>query len=84
MHLQNGTARDVELDTLPVPTIQSPRSKSFSPRGPRPFHSQVAQTIFGVCLTESVLLFSLLMCQGVNVLDPQCVPLVTSFTRRFY
>jgi hypothetical protein len=66
---RNGN--DVELDTLPTPSVHSPRSRpTFATAGSRSLHSEVAQTVFSVCLTESSLMFGMLMCQGMDLLEP--------------
>lgn len=62
-----------ELIELPQPTTGSAKS-GHEPRGH--FHSILARTVFSVCFEESVVLFTLLMFQGLDILDARYSPSV--------
>jgi len=51
---------------LPQPTIGNTKP-GREPRGH--FHSTLARTTFSVCFGESIILFTLLMFQGLDILD---------------
>ncbi|KAG1732674.1 G protein-coupled receptor 89 [Suillus paluster] len=50
-------------DTLPASAV-TPQSSST-----QPWHSTLAQTCFSLCFSECSILFSMLMCQGLDLLD---------------
>ena len=54
---------------LPQPTTGSTKP-GREPRGH--FHSTLARTTFSVCFGESITLFTLLMFQGLDILDARC------------
>ncbi|EPQ55979.1 hypothetical protein GLOTRDRAFT_40958, partial [Gloeophyllum trabeum ATCC 11539] len=56
---------DVELTTLPAP------STSAALKRKRPLHSTLSRGLFAICFSESCVLFFLLMCQGLDILDPR-------------
>lgn len=61
---------DEELTELPQPATVNPEPGQES-RGN--FHSTLAQTIFSLCFEECITLFTMLMFQGLNVLDVRYV-----------
>ncbi|TFK48188.1 hypothetical protein OE88DRAFT_1720292 [Heliocybe sulcata] len=62
-----GVSEDVELGTLPAPSTSSGQSASLKRR--RPLHSTLSRGLFAICFSESCVLFFLLMCQGLDILD---------------
>jgi len=60
-------SEDVELNTLPAPSTSS--SHSISLKRKRPLHSTLSRGLFAICFSESCVLFFLLMCQGLDILD---------------
>ncbi|GJE89102.1 abscisic acid G-protein coupled receptor-domain-containing protein [Phanerochaete sordida] len=63
---------DVELDALPTPSTAglTPKEYALASRR-RPLHSTISRATFALCLSESLTLFILLMCQALDVLHPQ-------------
>ncbi|KAF9073990.1 G protein-coupled receptor 89 [Rhodocollybia butyracea] len=57
---------DIELDTLPV---HSNSNDHFGQRSSKAAHSTISRIVFAGCFSESCILFVLLMCQSVGVLD---------------
>ena len=55
---------------LPQPAIGNTKPE-HEPSGH--FHSTLARTIFSVCFGESIILFTLLMFQGLDILDARYV-----------
>ena len=54
----------IELETLPPPTTQTPRSSHFVIKDPTYLHTSISRAIFSWCFAESCMLFLLLMLQG--------------------
>ncbi|KAI0742936.1 Abscisic acid G-protein coupled receptor-domain-containing protein [Daedaleopsis nitida] len=61
-------AGDTELATLPTPS-----SASITPGvvRKRPFHSVLSRALFSLCFSETCTLFSLLICQALEIFHPR-------------
>ncbi|KAF8154275.1 Abscisic acid G-protein coupled receptor-domain-containing protein [Crassisporium funariophilum] len=62
-----STPNGIELDTLPLPSTHTPKSRTFFSNEATSIHSSVSRTVFSWCFAESCMMFSLLMLQGLDV-----------------
>lgn len=75
----DGDAEDSEVELNPLPQPSTSAAKSVGKQ--TEFHSTLARSMFSLCFEESCVLFALLMCQGVGVLEPRYVHRVELIVR---
>ena len=77
--ISTNETEEVELEVLPTTAVPSgsPRTSPSSSRK-RAFHSAISRTLFSISLSESCVLFILLMCQGLDIFHPRFVHSILS------